>query len=172
MILIRPESPGDEKAIDAVNDDAFGRDAEARLVRVLRRVRALVLSLIAEQAGEIVGHISFSRARLVRGDVVVAAVALGPMAVRPAFQKQGTGSRLVRAGLDTLQGKGAGPVFVLGHATYYPRFGFEPAQLYGIRCQFDAPPEAFMVHAPGSDVLQDHSAAGGVFYYHPAFEDV
>lgn len=67
------------------------------------------------------------------------------MAVLPSFQKQGIGSALVREGLDQCRQLGCDAVVVLGHAHYYPRFGFVPASGYGIRCEYDVPDEVFML---------------------------
>jgi putative acetyltransferase len=171
MMHIRPETVADQQAIDDVNAEAFGRQAEADLVRRLRREGALLLSLVAERDGQLVGHIAFSRGQLARTGEMQDVVALGPMAVIPALQRKGIGSQLVRAGLDALGAAGHELIFVLGHPAYYPRFGFEPAQRYGIGCQFEAPAEAFMVCVRG-DARLEGNAAGGIFIYHPAFEAV
>lgn len=172
MIHIRPETAADQKAIDEVNAAAFGRQAEADLVRRLRQEGALLLSLVAERDGQVVGHIAFSRAHLARSGARQEVVALGPMAVIPALQRRGIGSRLVGAGLNALGAAGPELVFVLGHPTFYPRFGFEPAQDYGIRCQFEVPAEAFMVCVLGDAQQPEGDTAGGTFIYHAAFEAV
>ena len=51
---------------------------------------------------------------------------LAPLAVVPACQKQGVGGLLIAKGLELLRERGSRLVFVLGHNTYYPRFGFIP----------------------------------------------
>ena len=66
------------------------------------------------------------------------------MAVLPAHQRTGVGTALVRAGLDAARAAGATAVVVLGHPTYYPRFGFAPASRVGLRCVYDASDDAFM----------------------------
>jgi len=71
---------------------------------------------------------------------------LGPMAVLPEFQRQGIGSRLIRAGLNPIERAKYPFVIVLGHPTHYPRFGFVPASRHGIKCEYEnAPDEAFMI---------------------------
>ncbi len=144
-LVIREESPGDLESIRALNRAAFGSSAEARLVDRLRANKALLLSLVAEEAGEVVGHIAFSPATLTSDDGKVRSiVGLAPMSVLPPRQGQGIGAALVRAGLDRVRSAGHGVVVLLGHANYYPKFGFVPASRYGLRWEHDAPDEAFM----------------------------
>lgn len=166
-LLIRPEAAHDVAAIRQVNEKAFGRPAEARLVDALRASGAALLSLIAEHDGEIVGHVLFSPAAVVSGDSETPAVALAPVAVLPEHQKQGIGSALIEQGLAELRDAGHGLVIVLGHPDYYPRFGFVPASRFGIRCPFDVPDEVFMVHE-----LREGAApqGGGVVRYRPEFD--
>lgn len=166
---IRTETVQDSEAISAVNDAAFGRDAEGSLVAALRRAGGLTLSLVAEREGRVVGHIAFSPGRVVGHAIEREAVGLGPLAVHPDFQGQGIGSRLVREGLQRLQGGAA--IFLLGHPRYYPRFGFVPAHRFGVRCEFEADPQHFMVWAPGG-VAPAGLEDGGVFYYRPEFRGV
>jgi putative acetyltransferase len=100
------------------------------------------LSLVALDGDEVVGHILYSRARLASGDE---ALALAPMAVVPERQGSGIGSRLVEESLRRAEGTGFPLVVVLGHAEYYPRFGFEPAAGYGVEAPWPVPPEVWMV---------------------------
>ena len=123
-LVIRPETIADRDAIRHVNRLAFGQDAEARLVDALRDGGFVRLSLVAEQAGRIVGHILFSDLAIVTEKGTVPALALAPMAVVPESQNQGVGSVLVRRGLDTCRENGHRIVIVVGHPEFYPRFGF------------------------------------------------
>jgi putative acetyltransferase len=125
-IIIRPESTADLEAIRSVNRLAFGQDDEARLVDALRDGGFVRVSLVAEQEGRIVGHILFSDLPIITEDGTVAALALAPMAVLPELQNQGIGSALVQKGLEACRQRGHGVVVVLGHAHFYPRFGFSP----------------------------------------------
>ena len=126
-IKIREEQTGDAEAIRRVNTEAFGQPQEAQLVDALRNNCSDLLSLVAVDGQDIVGHILFSPALL--GDVE--GMGLAPMAVIPARQRDGVGSELVRAGLAKLEERGCLFVIVLGHADYYPRFGFERASARG-----------------------------------------
>src|SRR5436189_2542113 len=119
--MIRHARPSDLPAIEAVVAAAFGRGDEADLVKRLRADGDVVFELVAEEDGEVVGHILFSR---LWADRLELYAALGPVAVRPDRQGSGVGSALVRSGLDCAREFGAHGVVVLGHPTYYPRFGF------------------------------------------------
>jgi putative acetyltransferase len=167
--LIRPETPADLPAIFRVNQLAFERDNEARLVNKLRDANAVVLSLVAEQDERIIGHILFSPVAIRDADAEWQAVGLGPMAVLPEFQKQGVGSKLIRTALAELKTLGHDVVIVLGHAEYYPRFGFQPTQPFGIRWEIDVPAEVFMLTELTPGALRGRR---GVVRYHPAFADV
>jgi putative acetyltransferase len=125
-ILVRPESTADHEAIRHVNRLAFGQDDETRLVDALRDGGYVRVSLVAERAGRIVGHILFSDLPIITGAGTVPALALAPMAVLPQFQNQGIGSALVQKGLEACRQKGHRIVVVLGHTDFYPRFGFSP----------------------------------------------
>jgi putative acetyltransferase len=163
---IREESPEDVAGIRRVNEQAFGGDTEASLVDALRSSDGSILSLVAIDGGEVVGHLLFSPVVVRADEETFEAVGLGPMAVRPELQRRGIGSMLVRDGLDRLRQAGHEVVVVLGHAEYYPRFGFRRASELGIRWEHDAPDACFMVHElrPGS--LRGRS---GVVSYRPEF---
>jgi putative acetyltransferase len=166
--MIRTEVPGDVPAIRELNRAAFGRDGEGALVDALRTKGKLLVSLVAVEDGEVVGHAAFSRVapREASGNGPAGA-GLAPMAVSPPLQRTGIGSRLVRAGLEACREAGIGYVVVLGHPDYYPRFGFAPAELFGIACKRDVPPEAFLVRelVPGAI-----DGVAGIVDYEPEFD--
>ena len=142
MIEIREEHQGDVTAIRDVNRQAFGQDHEGNIVDALRANGAALLSLVATLNGRVVGHIMYSPL-FMGGDVRGAA--LGPMAVLPEHQRQGIGSMLVEAGNQKLRHAGCPFIVVVGHSTFYPRFGFRPASTCGIACEWDVPDNVFMV---------------------------
>ncbi len=169
MTTIRPERPDDSDAIRRVLESAFGRPQEADLVDALRRRVAVTLSLIAEEDGEVVGHILFSPVTIGSDSSTFQALGLGPLAVSPSHQNRGTGTRLVRDGIERSRAAGHEIVVVLGHPGYYPRFGFAPARAHGIRWELDAPDDAFMVMELREGALAGRS---GVVRYQPEFIDV
>lgn len=126
MAIIRQELPEDFDAVRELNRLAFGQDAEGRLVDLLRRTGDALTSLVAtdEETGNVIAHIFFSRVRIETATGYVDAVSLAPMAVLPDWQRKGIGSSLVRRGLEECRALGEKIVVVLGHADYYPRFGF------------------------------------------------
>lgn len=119
--VIRPERYADHDAIDALLRAGFGGDDEAKLVRVLREDGDLHLSLVADAAGTILGHVALSP---ISGDRP--ALALAPVAVTPRAQGIGIGAALIRQAMRQAAGT---PVVVLGDPAYYARFGFRPADL-------------------------------------------
>jgi putative acetyltransferase len=143
MIGVRVERPEDRAAIRRVHEAAFGRPDEADLVDALRADGDLVpeLCLVAERDGEVVGHVAFSRARL---DAGVEVLALAPVGVLPEHQGQGAGAALNRTALERAAETPFPLVVVLGHAAYYPRFGFEPAAPLGVLAPFEVPDENWM----------------------------
>jgi len=152
-ICIVSERPEHVPAMHRVNELAFGRSAEADLVDALRANGRAVLSLVAECDAEIVGHILFSPVTIESERGIHRALALAPMAVLPEHQNLGIGSELVENALDVIrESEDEIAVVVLGHPEYYPRFGFVPANRFGLKCEYDAPDEAFMAleTRPGS----------------------
>jgi putative acetyltransferase len=146
-VIVRPELPADHAAIAEVVTAAFGRPDEARLVERIRASSGYVpeLGLVAEEGGVVIGHALFSCVELA-GVSTLPVLELAPLAVLPERQRRGVGSALVRAGLERAEARGEPLVLVLGHASYYPRFGFEPASRYGIVAPLPGiPEEAFMV---------------------------
>jgi len=167
-IRIRLEEPKDYMAVHAVNEAAFETSAEANLVDALREGANPVISLVAEDDEEVVGHIMFSPVRL-SGYADLKIMGLAPMAVEPGHQRKGVGSELVRVGLEKCKELGAGAVVVLGHSWYYPRFGFLPSVRYGIHCEYKVPEDVFMVLELQPGYLQ---GASGLIKFHRAFKDV
>lgn len=151
-----------------VNAAAFETSAESNLIDALREQAMPIVSLVADDNGVIVGHIMFSAVTL-SGHPDLKVMGLGPMAVMPEHQRKGIGSALVRAGLEHCKRLGFVAVVVLGHAEYYPRFGFSPAARFGIRSEYDVPDDVFMAVE-----LQPAALSGktGTVKYHAAFASV
>ncbi|NYT21949.1 MAG: N-acetyltransferase [Methanomicrobiales archaeon] len=144
MIVIRDEQPDDGPGIRELALLAFDGPAEARIIDALREACPGLVSLVAVENGEIVGHILFSPVSI--NGSTITGMGLAPMAVLPERQRQGIGTELVRHGLSRLREERCPFVIVLGHPDYYPRFGFVPASMYGLSSQWEGvPDEAFMV---------------------------
>lgn len=139
MIGIRPESPEDFDFLDPLIEAAFSQPDEAQIVRRLRDTPDLILSLVAESHGELVGHVMFSRATAVSGDSMVQLACLAPMAVRPDRQRKGIGSALIRRGLDMVAALKFPAVIVVGDPAYYSRFGFTPEAAAQLACPYSGP---------------------------------
>lgn len=160
---VRAERPGDADGIREVTATAFAGMAfsdgsEPRIVDRLRADGDLSLSLVAEAAGTIVGHVAFSPVAIEGGEG--GWFGLGPVSVRPDRQGQGLGGRLIEAGLAELRERGARGVVLVGDPRYYARFGFE------------RDPRLAYPH-PGGEHLQrlvlSGPGTGGVVRYSPAF---
>lgn len=163
----RHEADGDSVAIRRVHAEAFGQPDEADLVDALRAAGALRVALVAVEAGAIVGHVAFSPVVIRGGAGVINALGLAPLAVLPAWQRRGIGSRLVRAGLAACGKTPYALVFVLGAPRFYGRFGFKPAEPLGLTWEHGGPPDAFMVQALRRGALD--GVRGGVVY-RPEFD--
>lgn len=142
-IDIRQEAPGDASAIAALTEAAFASAAHAsgtehRIVDALRAAGALTVSLVAVEAGVLVGHVAVSPVTV--SDGASDWNGLGPISVAPPRQGQGIGSALMNHALAELRRLGAAGCVVLGEPGYYSRFGFrqEPALVLP-----DVPPEYF-----------------------------
>lgn len=141
---IRQETATDYKEIAALLNEAFGQSQEAQLVDALRAMDQFnsALALVAEHEQSIIGHILFTPIEI--GPKKAVSLALGPMGVLPPFQKKGVGKKLIQAGLKAAKAEAYNSVIVLGHAEYYPKFGFLPASNWRIKAPFDVPDPVFM----------------------------
>lgn len=154
MINIRHEKQEDIALVASVHQQAFKRDAEAKLADKLRKACPDYLSLVADDNGTIVGHIMFTPV-LIQNDKTIQGMGLAPMAVLPARQYQGIGTLLVKTGLQILDRKDCPFIIVLGHPGYYARFGFQPASKFNIKSQWDGvPDEAFMLLVKNDKAMQ------------------
>jgi putative acetyltransferase len=118
-LLIRDEERADIPAIRKIVEEAFLQPAEAKLVDRLRADGEAVISAVAVDAGQVVGHIMFSRM-----NAPFRALGLAPVAVKPILQRNGIGSELIRWGLDRAKTNKWQSVFVLGDPKFYGKFGF------------------------------------------------
>ena len=168
-MLIRLEQEADRQQIRIINTSAFDTDAEANLVEALRQSDIPLISLVAEEKNQLIGHILFSPVSLAGQAHAPAIAGLAPMAVLPEWQGKGVGNRLVREGLKYCAEAGYDAVVVLGHPDYYPRFGFVPASTFNIKSEYEVPDEAFMLKELKQSAL---TGIQGVIQYHQAFHQM
>lgn len=168
-MIIREELRKDIPGVRKVEETAFGRKGEADLVDWLRQRGAVTLSLVAVEDDEVVGHVLFSPGQVSNDQESWPCVGMGPVAVLPEHQRKGIGKKLIEDGLKICWQSGVKSVFVLGDPAYYTRFGFVRTDKYDIRCEFEVPPEDFMVALPEKGTLNGWS---GVMYYQPEFKEV
>ena len=152
-MIIRQEENKDYEAVYRVVKSAFdsaehsdGREQD--LVTALRNSGSFIpqLSLVAEQGGEILGHILFTT-------------------VDSGGSTQGIGKALIQEGHKRARELGYCYSVVLGSETYYPQMGYLPAEQYGIQAPFDVPRENFMV----CQLEKDAPKISGVVQYAKEF---
>lgn len=156
MITIRKENKNDFEPIKQINDKAFGQPQEGIVVNKLRELDTNALSLVAEIDGKLVGHIFYSTAEIEFKNERIVGMGLAPVAVLPEYQKQGIGKKLITESINMLLKMPTPFIIVLGHESYYPKFGFETASKYGIKCQWeDVPDDAFMIMIIDNEIMKD-----------------
>ncbi|MDQ8154760.1 MAG: N-acetyltransferase [Gemmatimonadota bacterium] len=161
--VIRQESPSDAAAIHAVTAAAFlnaphTAHTEQFIVEALREAGALSISLVAEQDGEVVGHVALSPVLISDGSA--GWYGLGPISVKPEFQRSGIGILLMQAALQLLRERGAAGCVLVGDPAYYSRFGFKPEPCLVLP---DVPQEYFQALPFGAALPR------GVVTFHEAF---
>jgi len=163
-IVIRNETDADVDAITDVTVAAFrtlaiSNHTEQFVITALRAAGALTLSLVAEVEGRVIGHIAFSPVTL--SDGTRNWYGLGPIAVLPAYQRQGVGKALIGEGLARLKAMNAQGCCLVGHPNYYRKFGF--TNVPGLLLE-GVPPELFFALS-----FDGHTPQGTVVF-HEAFK--
>lgn len=147
-MTIRMENPFDREPVEQLVKTVFaaaGRShyREHHRVRRLRGSKAFLpsLSLVAEKNDRLAGYILFTKAQLGSESILV----LSPVAVHPDEQGCGIGRRLIEEGHKRAAALGYPGVVVMGEEGYYPRFGYQPAEQFGLTPSFSRPDSCFMV---------------------------
>ncbi len=147
--MIRDATLREFPAIRAVVRHAFGQADEANLVENLRADGDVLFELVAADQSAIQGHILYTRLSIDRGGETLAAAALAPVSVLPAFQRSGLGKALIEAGNGRCAALGLKAILVLGHPDYYPRFGFSARQAEALDAPFSGPSFMALELEPG-----------------------
>jgi putative acetyltransferase len=157
-MIIRAEYTNDNVAIRKVVRTAFGQPAEAVLVEQLRADGDSIISLVAVDNDQVIGHVLLSKMR-----APFKALALAPVSVVPRWQRSGIGSALIMESLSRVRQESWDAVFVLGDPSFYGRFGFDPELANEFSSSYAGP--HFMV-LPLSNRLP---ATSGYIEHAPAF---
>lgn len=149
MLTIRQEEEKDYKEVFQLTEEAFREmehsdHQEHFLVEKLRKSDAFIpeLSLVAEdETGKIAGHILFTKIKIENGSDSFESLALAPVSVKPEYQNQRVGGKLILQGHHIARELGYRSVILIGHENYYPRFGYEKTSNFGISFPFEIPEE-------------------------------
>ncbi len=146
-VTIRVEAVSDWRQIEELLINSFGGREEAELVQRIRTSDEYLneLTLVAEVNNVIVGFVMQSHITLNDGCSSVKILSLAPLAVAPSVQRQGLGAKLMNAGIALAELREEPLIVLLGHAQYYPRFGFERASGYNIYPSAPWPDASYMV---------------------------
>lgn len=149
-IFIRSEQPKDIPTIHALNASAFPTDSEARLVDILRaNGKAIYSFVVVNEQDEVLGHVLYSP---VTTPLPSNGLGLAPVAVKPEFQNQGIGSKLIRASLIEVKADGYNFVVLLGDPDYYQRFGFQTASTFGLQNEYGVDEEFMILNLSGREL--------------------
>ena len=165
---IRKEEPKDIEQVRGILRSVFPTHAENKLVDALRENGKAILSRVAVDHEDVLGHILFSAVSTTPPEEGAApdeakGIGLAPVAVRPDSQSLGIGSALIQNGLDLCKGLGFDYCVVLGSPEYYGRFGFQKASRFGLSNEYGVD-EEFMV------IRFSDRPVSGLVRYAPEFD--
>jgi len=172
-LLIRQETEEDHKAVFelialAFAGQTYSDKSEHFLVERLRRSDCFIaeLSLVAVLDGDIVGHILISSVKIVNELSSFDSLSLAPVSVLLVFQKRGIGSKLINTAHKIAKDLGHSTIVLLGHASYYPRFGYHKCSDFDITLPFDSSDDNCMIVELYKNALEGVS---GEVIYPPVF---
>ncbi|MBU2514177.1 N-acetyltransferase [bacterium] len=160
-MIIRVATQSDRSEILNIHKYAFGNEKGPEISRLVDdllddETAKPILSLVAVDDNNLIGHILFTRAMITQPESSVSVQILAPLAILPDAQNSGIGQKLINEGLKQLKSSGTELVFVLGHPTYYPRCGFAPAGKLGFEAPYPIPEEhsaAWMVQELNGNIF-------------------
>lgn len=144
-IIIRQETPADLQAVYDLIKKAFlsaehTDGHEQDLAVKLRAGGNFIpkLSLVAFENNSPIGHVLFTK--LPHKGLLIAA----PLSVLPQYQGKGIGAKMMAEAHSIAAALGYKAVHLVGHPSYYPRFGYKMGSVFGIEPPAGIPPEVFM----------------------------
>ena len=150
-IRIRREEPKDFKTVFNLIEKAFESEQmsdhkEQLLVERLRKSNAFVpeLSMVCEIENKIIGHILLTKLKIKNEQEEFDSLSLAPISVLPEYQGKGVGGTLIKEAHKKARELGFKSIILLGHEKYYPKFGYERADKFGIELPFEVPKENCM----------------------------
>lgn len=175
QIKIRKEQESDHRKVfqlikEAFKNVEFSDHKEQFLVERLRKSYAFIpeLSIVALIDDVLVGHILLTKVKVKNKNKMFESLALAPVSVLPRFQNRGIGEKLIKHSHKVAKGLGYTSIILLGHETYYPKFGYVQADMFGIELPFDVPKENCMAIELSEDGLK---GVEGIVTYPQAFFD-
>jgi len=158
---IRKSTEADRGDIEKIHTKAFGEKKGPEIAELVNglfddKTAMPLLSLVAVENDQLIGHILYTKSVLTGNDKPISIRLLAPLAVLPDAQSKGVGSKLIKEGISQLRDAGVELVFVLGHPEYYPRCGFTTAGVLGFEAPYPIPEEhadAWMVQALEDGVI-------------------
>jgi predicted N-acetyltransferase YhbS len=175
-LIIRQEKKDDYNLVERLVKEAFETEehsdhTEHLLVERIRNSDAFIpeLSIIAQLGNEIVGHILLTKINIKNSSNSYESLALAPISVKSKYQKRGIGGRLIAESHEIAKSLGYKSIILLGHEKYYPKFGYQQANKFGIRLPYDVPEENCMVIELFKDSLKNIS---GLVEYSSEFNDI
>jgi len=150
-VSIRQENSNDFNSVFILIEKAFKFEKysdhkEQFLVERLRNSESFIpeLSLIAEFNNKVVGHILITKLKIKNEQNEFDSLSLAPVSVLPEYQGNGIGGMLIEQAHKIALKLGYKSIVLLGHEKYYPRFGYQQADKFGIELPFDVPKENCM----------------------------
>ncbi|MFP3155988.1 N-acetyltransferase [Lachnospiraceae bacterium ZAX-1] len=174
---IQLEQPDDYDEVERLTFDAFetmelpGRTHtdEHYLAHLLRSQTAAIpeLDFVGILDGEMVANIMYTRSKIIRPDGgKIETATFGPVSVKPTLHNKGIGTAMIRHSLNEARNLGFGAIVIVGHPTYYPRFGFKPASGFNLAMPDGSILDAFMALELKEDYL---GTVGGKWYEDDVF---
>ncbi|WP_038336802.1 GNAT family N-acetyltransferase [Empedobacter falsenii] len=141
----------------AFENEEYSDHREQFLVERLRNSDSFVpdLSLVCEMNEMIVGYILLTKIKINHSDFFYDSLELANVGVLPNYQGNGIGGHLIEFAHKKARELGFESIILLGHPTYYPKFGYRKASDFDIQLPFDVPDENCMAIELVEDALKN-----------------